>query len=69
MVPLSDVTKQTVKEKHNPEKSRDYYNVQPYLPAITAEQREIRRLQAENEQLSSDNALLKKVSAFLIDKQ
>ncbi|WP_262401277.1 N-acetylmuramidase domain-containing protein [Aggregatibacter actinomycetemcomitans] len=31
MVPLSDVTKQTVKEKHNPEKSRDYYNVQPYL--------------------------------------
>ncbi|MBN6067222.1 hypothetical protein HYE54_00045, partial [Aggregatibacter actinomycetemcomitans] len=31
MVPLSDVTKQRVKEKHNPEKSRDYYNVQPYL--------------------------------------
>ncbi|WP_014702345.1 hypothetical protein [Aggregatibacter actinomycetemcomitans] len=43
--------------------------MQPYLPAITAEQREIRRLQAENEQLSSDNALLKKVSVFLIDKQ
>ncbi|WP_233116495.1 hypothetical protein [Aggregatibacter actinomycetemcomitans] len=41
----------------------------PKQPAITAGQREIQRLRAENEQLRSDNALLKKVSAFLIDKQ
>ena len=38
-------------------------------PTITAEQREIQHLRAENEQLLSDNTLLKKVSAFLIDKQ
>ena len=36
--------------------------------AISAEQREIQRLRAENEQLRSDNALLKKVSAFLLEK-
>ncbi|WP_228414689.1 transposase [Aggregatibacter actinomycetemcomitans] len=41
----------------------------PEQPAITAEQREIQHLRAENEQLRSDNTLLKKVSAFLIDKQ
>ncbi|WP_238348716.1 transposase [Mannheimia pernigra] len=33
-----------------------------------AEQREIQRLRAENEPLRSDNALLKKVSAFLLEK-
>ncbi|WP_241013613.1 glycoside hydrolase family 19, partial [Aggregatibacter actinomycetemcomitans] len=31
MVPLSDVTKQTVKDKQNPQKTKAYYNVQPYL--------------------------------------
>ncbi|TYA20193.1 hypothetical protein FXE08_11290 [Aggregatibacter actinomycetemcomitans] len=31
MVPLSDVTKQTVKEKQNPQETKAYYNVQPYL--------------------------------------
>ncbi|WP_257824267.1 glycoside hydrolase family 19 [Aggregatibacter actinomycetemcomitans] len=31
MVPLSDVTKQTVKEKQNPQETKTYYNVQPYL--------------------------------------
>lgn len=34
--------------------------VTPKAPAISAEQREIQRLRAENEQLRSDNALLKK---------
>lgn len=42
--------------------------VTPKAPAISAEQREIQRLRAENEQLRSDNALLKKVSAFLLEK-
>ena len=42
--------------------------ITPTAPAISAEQREIRRLRAENEQLRSDNALLKKVSAFLLEK-
>ncbi|KOE69115.1 hypothetical protein D18P1_0310330, partial [Aggregatibacter actinomycetemcomitans serotype f str. D18P1] len=31
MVPLSDVTKQTVKEKQNLQETKTYYNVQPYL--------------------------------------
>ncbi|WP_257811984.1 glycoside hydrolase family 19 [Aggregatibacter actinomycetemcomitans] len=31
MVPLSDVTKQTVKEKQNPQETKAYYNVQPHL--------------------------------------
>ncbi|MBN6069482.1 hypothetical protein HYE54_12330 [Aggregatibacter actinomycetemcomitans] len=31
MVPLSDVTKQTVKDKQNPQETKAYYNVQPYL--------------------------------------
>ncbi|WP_343212221.1 hypothetical protein [Aggregatibacter kilianii] len=34
----------------------------PKQPTIIAEQREIQRLRAENEQLCSDNVLLKKVS-------
>ena len=42
--------------------------ITPTAPAISAEQREIQRLRAENEQLRSDNALLKKVSAFLLEK-
>ena len=42
--------------------------IPPKAPAISAEQREIQRLRAENEQLRSDNALLKKVSAFLLEK-
>lgn len=48
---------------------REKQGITPVSPAITAEQREIQRLRAENEQLRSDNALLKKVSAFLLDKQ
>ncbi|MCK3657421.1 hypothetical protein A4G18_01460 [Pasteurellaceae bacterium Pebbles2] len=37
-------------------------------PAISAEQLEIQQFRAENEQLRSDNTLLKKVSAFLLEK-
>ena len=34
MVPLSDVAKQTVKDKQNPKKTKAYYNVQPYLYSL-----------------------------------
>ncbi|WP_244149471.1 hypothetical protein [Rodentibacter genomosp. 2] len=31
MVPIADVVKKTVKAKDNPKKTKDYYNIQPYL--------------------------------------
>lgn len=42
--------------------------ITPTSPAITAERRETQRLRIENKQLQSDNDLLKKVSAFFIDR-
>ncbi|KAE9526398.1 transposase [Testudinibacter aquarius] len=47
---------------------KEKQGITPVKPAITAEQREIQRLRTEVEQLRSDNALLKKVSAFFLDK-
>ena len=40
MVPLSDVAKQTVKDKQNPKKTKAYYNVQPYLYSLPHKNKE-----------------------------
>ena len=48
---------------------KEKQGITPKQPAITAEQREIQRLRAEVEQLKEDNALLKKVSAFFLDRK
>ena len=40
MVPLSDVAKQTVKDKQNPKKTKAYYNVQPYLYSLPQKNKE-----------------------------
>lgn len=40
MVPLSDVAKQTVKDKQNPKKTKAYYNIQPYLYSLPHKNKE-----------------------------
>jgi len=48
---------------------KEKQGITPKQSAITAEQREIQRLRAEVEQLKEDNALLKKVSVFFLDRK
>ncbi|MCK3658576.1 hypothetical protein A4G18_07585 [Pasteurellaceae bacterium Pebbles2] len=47
---------------------QEQQGITPKVPAISAEQLEIQQFRAANEQLRSDNTLLKKVSAFLLEK-